>query len=340
MYAYMERFFNINNMKFEEIYDFENLYQAAKEVLRSKAKNARKLEFFVNLEENLINIQNHLIYHSYSMGKYNSFIVKDPKERIIYAPALKDRVTQTALCRIIEPEIDKHFIYDSYACRIGKGTLKAANRISYWINKSNTEYFLYGDIEHFFDSIDIQILTELFKRHVKDKNILWLINIILESDNTKKGIKKGNRLSQLAANIYLHEMDFYIKNVLHIKYYIRYMDDFIIFSNNINKLKEYKYLISSFVEESLGLKLNKRTCVGKTANGVSFVGYRISKIDKIIKKRCINNSKQDFKLWKNNKISNPEFYRKTASRVGHCRGTSSYRWYCSYLLRITGILLK
>ena len=318
--------------KFNEVYDFENLYQSAYETIADKRLYPEEIKFTYNLEENLINIQNQLIWHTYIPGNYNEFWVYDPKKRLISAPELQDRVIHTSLCRVLEQYIDPRLDFDSYACRKDKGTLAAANRAGLFANKYT--YFVYFDIKSFFDSIPILKLEEIYlKRFVDDSEIMWLLNTILMKDCNGKGLKKGCRTSQLSANVYLNELDHFIRHSLKVKAYVRYMDDFMIFSDNIEYLKYCLNEIATFLKENLLLKLNEKTFIGGTSQCFEFVGYRIFKDYKIIRKVALDRSSSTMKAWQNDKIDDLSFYRSTASRVGHCQGTSSYKWYCEYLLK-------
>ncbi len=147
------------------------------------------------------------------------------------------------------------------------------------------------------------------------------------------GIKKGCRTSQLSANVYLNELDHFIRHTLKAKAFVRYMDDFIIFSNDTEYLKYCWAETARFLEEKLFLKLNSKTFIGSTSQGFEFVGYRIFKDYKIVRKTALDRSAKTFKSWKNGKVDDLSFYRSTASRVGHCQGTASYKWYCEYLLK-------
>jgi len=223
--------------------DEENIYNAY-----LKARNGRRykdeiLRFSYNIEKNLQNIVYELKNKNYKHGLYYEFVVNDSKKRVIRAAPFKDRIMHHALCNIIEPEFEKTFIYDSYACRLGKGLHKAIKRFKQFLRiiklKNNLKdynniYVLKCDIVQYFNSVNKNILFELIKRKIKDENILAIILIILNS--YEKGLPIGNLTSQLFANIYLHELDFYIKNELKCKYYIRYMDDFIIFDLDKKKL--------------------------------------------------------------------------------------------------------
>ena len=322
----------MNKPKFSEVFDFENLYCAAHETIRDKKFYPDELRFTGKLEENLIELQNQLIWHTYTPGSYYEFWVYDPKKRLICAPELKDRVIHTAVCRVIEKYIEVRLDYDSYACRKNKGTLAAANRAAFYANKYSN--FTYFDIKGFFDSIPILQLEEVYlKRFIDDSEIMWLLHTIFTKDCSGIGIKKGCRTSQLSANVYLNELDHFIRHALKVKAFVRYMDDFIIFSNDTDYLKYCWIEIAQFLEEKLFLKLNEKTFIGSTSQGFEFVGYRIFKDYKIVRKTALDRSAETLKSWKSGKVDDLSFYRSTASRVGHCQGTASYKWYCEYLLK-------
>lgn len=281
---------------YSKIYDFENLYNAYLEARKSKRYRRDVLKFSANLEENLIEIQNELIYRTYRVGKYHEFYIYEPKKRLIMALPFRDRVVQWAIYRVLNPIYNKTFISHSYACRVGKGTHKAVNRLQYWLRKADRKpdkwYFLKLDISKYFYRIDHKILFKILKNKIKDKNLLQLLKTIINSEDTKfglplwtepgeterigdKGIPIGNLTSQLFANIYLNELDQYIKYELHLHYIIRYMDDIIILESDKKKLHKYKNLIETFLNEKLKLNLNKKTAIRPITLGIEFVGFRI-----------------------------------------------------------------
>ena len=318
--------------EYKDVYDFENLYQAAIETIQDKKLYPEELHFGNNLEDELIKIQNDLIWHTYTPGEYYYFYVYDPKERLICAPSLRDRVVQSALCRVLERYIEPRFDYDSYACRKEKGTLAAANRAALFA-KNNT-YFAYFDIKGFFDNIPVMPLEQVYlKRFVDDIEIMWLLHTIFMKDCNGVGIKKGCRTSQLSANVYLNELDHFIRHKLKAKCFVRNMDDFMIFSNDLNYLKSCVTQISNFLQDELFLQLNSKTHIGMTSQGFVFVGYMIHKDYKIVRKLVINRSATAMKAWQGGNMDDEKFYKSTASRVGYCQGTSSYKWYCEYLLK-------
>jgi len=331
----------IKNGGYSLIYDFENLYQAANLAAKEKRYKKSVMQFFYNLEENIIQLQNELMWKEYKLGNFYYFERYEPKRREIAALPFRDRVVQIALCNIIEPAFETLFIYDSYACRVNKGTIAAANRLSYFLGKPDAKKYLKCDVHKYFKSINIELLQELIKtKYVEDNDILWLINKILLHEYNNDGVKIGNRFSQLAANAYLSELDFYLKVKLQVKYYLRYMDDFIILSDSTEKLKNYLEMATAFLENALYLKLNDKTKIDYCRNGIDFVGYKIFPKNKIIKKQNMNKTRNVFKAWRDGKILDEKYLASIGSRCGHAKGTASYKFYMNVLLKSLQVALN
>lgn len=324
---------------FEKICSFDNLLIAYKTVSSEHRYKAASLKFYNHLEENLIELQNELLWGLYKLGDFYTFVKYEPKRREINALPYRDRVVQSAICNIIEPEIQKTFIYDSYACIKEKGALKAANRISYFMGKRGAEYYLKCDITKYFYNVNLDIAYELYKRHISDVRTLNLIFQILHKDNPEKGIKIGNRLSQLTANLYLNELDRFIKYELHVKYHVRYMDDFVLFGSK-SELKYALRRISEFLKDVLFLQLNDKTTIDKSSRGVEFVGYKIYPKGKMIKKQTVYRVRRYVNKFIAGKVDAASFCRSMASICGHTVHTDNYMFYVRQLLKVIRHLLK
>jgi retron-type reverse transcriptase len=319
---------------YAQIYDFETLYQAAEKAAEDKKYKPAVLRFFQNLEENLITLQNELIWKTYKLGDFFPFEVCDPKRRLVKALPLRDRIVQIALCLIMEPYFDQRFIYDTYACRIGKGSIHAATRVSYFMEKPDVTKYLKCDIEKYFYTVNIDRLEEIIQaRYVQDPDVMWLIDNILRHDYNNDGIVIGNRLSQLVANAYLAEIDFFLKVKRQEKYYVRYMDDFIILGNSKGKLQKTLNDIEVFLENHLLLKLNNKTKIDNCKSGIDFVGYKIFPRNKIIKKKSMNRTLAVLRAWRKGKMSDERFLASIGSRIGHAKGTASYMFYIKVILK-------
>ena len=304
---------------YEKIYDFENLYKAWEEARKGKRYREDVLIFNQNYEERLIEIQNHLIYGTYEVGKYHTFYVYEPKKRLIMSLPFKDRIVQWAIYRQLFPIYEKSFIYDSYACRCGKGTHKAADRLEYWLRQTERKperyYYLKMDISKYFYRVDHSILLEILERRIKDRRLLDLLEKIINSETMKfglplgkepdevdiadrledKGMPIGNLTSQMFANIYLNEVDQYAKHELGLHYYIRYMDDIIILHHDKKYLAEVKELLRIFLEDNLRLNLNDKTAIRPCSMGIDFVGYRIWSTHRKLKKKTAVKIKRNMK---------------------------------------------
>ncbi len=234
-----------------------------------------------NLEENIFTLHEQLMKGSYKHSSYEPFTIHDPKQRQIHKAIVQDRLVHQALVSAIEPLFEPQFIYDSYSCRKGKGTHAAVTRLRRFLrqasaNNTRTIYALKGDVKQFFASVDHETLMELLKRRISDKRTLALLQEIVTSLHTEeaRGMPLGNLTSQLFANVYLHELDWYAKNVLRSKHYIRYCDDFIILGSSREALQELVEPIRQFLDERLGLQLHPhKVTIRSWSQGIDFLGY-------------------------------------------------------------------
>jgi retron-type reverse transcriptase len=309
---------------FERVYDYRNLYEAYIKAKKQKRYRDEILQFSYTLEENLIALQNELIWKTYKVGTYRSFAIYEPKKRQIVALPFRDRVVQHALNTVIDPIFEHYMIYDSYACRRGKGTHQAARRMAYFLGKPGNYYYLKADIKMYFASINRTILQSIIARKINDKDILWLIDEILNS-TPGPGLPIGNLMSQLFANVYLHELDHHIKNVCGVKFYVRYMDDFVILHNNKAYLRGLLDEIKYFLKNQLALELNDKTKIAKTSDGIEFVGYRIWNRNKLIKKQSLSRMRKKAMAWRHGKISDERYLSSLGSWIGHSADTASHQ---------------
>lgn len=337
---------------FEKIIDFENLYLAWESARKGKRYREEIMRFSNDLESNLINLQNHLIYGTYKVGRYRPFYIYEPKKRLIMALPFRDRVVQWAIYRQLFPILDRQFIFDSYACRPGKGTQKAVNRLQYWLQQTSRKpqkfYYLKLDIAKYFYRVDHGILENILRQKIKDKRLLNLLVSIINSEETKFGLPVGvdpemcsaaerlenvgmpigNLTSQMFANLYLHELDLFAKHKLKLHYYIRYMDDIIILHYDKKYLKAVKDEIETFLLEKLRLNLNKKTAIRPCDMGIEFVGYRIWATHKKLKRNTAIKIKRAVKGIKNKresgKMTQEAFDRRIASYRGVLKHCNSY----------------
>ncbi len=295
-----------NNL-YNKLCTYENLELAFKKARKRKTLKPYVIAFEKNLKENLLNLRTELLFHTYNPMPLKTFILRDPKTRKISKSDFRDRVVHHALCNIIEPIFDKTFIYDSYANRIGKGTLKAIERFDYFkrkVSKNNTKtcYVLKADIKHYFETVIHDILIATIKKRIDDKRVLWLIRAILSNHNTiekGKGMPLGNLTSQFFANVYLNELDQFVKHKLKSRFYIRYVDDFVILHNIREILEEYKSKINMFLKENLKLELHPdKSKIIQLDNGIGFLGFRLFFYHKLVRKKNIGNFEKKFEASK------------------------------------------
>lgn len=283
----------VNKLKF-------NLFLDAYDRSR-KGKNLKQdvLEFNINLETNIINLIDEIYNDNYQLGKYKEFIITDPKIRTIRCLPFRDRVVhQWYVNEFLKPYYTKNFIYDSYACIEGKGTHKAVKRLQRFMNKVDDNYYVIKfDIKKFFDNIDKEILFNILKRRIKDKYLLKFTYKMIYNNNYYNGIFIGNYTSQWFANIYLNELDHYIKEVLCIKYYLRYMDDFILLVPNKLIAKQLYNKIEVFINSKLHLELNKKSRYSPIKYGCDFCGYIVYKDYIKVRKRIKKNIRNSIKKW-------------------------------------------
>ena len=266
---------------YNDIISLENLLEAWEEFLTGKRNRADVQLLERDLMKNIIALHKDLVTKNYQHSPYQAFNISDPKPRNIHKATVRDRLLHHALYRKLYPFFDKTFIADSYSCRKGKGTHKALKRfhaLGNRISKNNTKtcWILKCDIRKFFANIDHEILLRILAKYIPDQDILWLLNNIISSFETRSnvGLPLGNLTSQLLVNIYMNEFDQYMKHDLKAKYYIRYADDFVVFSQNKEWLMEILRYIVVFLRDRLRLQLHPdKVSVTTLASGVDFLGW-------------------------------------------------------------------
>jgi len=313
---------------YDDIISVKNLLVFWREFLKGKKKRKDVVLFSMNLMDNIYSLHNDLKNKTYKHSNYEAFKINDPKPRDIHKAKIRDRLLHHAIYRVLYPYFDKKFIYDSYSCRVGKGTHKAIYRFENFeriVSKNNTKtcWVLKCDIRKFFANIDHKILKEILSKCLFDKDILWLLGEIIDSFHINphisysvnrisdtnsaraefvslKGLPLGNLTSQLLVNIYMNEFDQYIKHNLKVKYYIRYADDFVILNNDKKYLEDILKKIKEFLESNLKLNLHPDKVFIKTiVSGVDFLGWVHFPKHRVLrtttKRRMFRNIKENLK---------------------------------------------
>jgi len=275
----MKKFENV----FPEMTSPAALFEAWWQFRRGKAKRRDVQEFGRLLEKNVFRLSRDLQAKRYRHGAYESFCVHDPKVRHIRKASVRDRlVHQTvtnALSRIYEPR----FIEHAYSSRIGKGTHRGINALRAMTWKASRNYTrpcwaLKCDIRKFYDTVDHDILLHLLGQTVRDDNARWLVGEIIRSFHVEgaagKGVPIGNLTSQIFTNVYLNELDQFIKHRLRVRFYLRYADDLVLLSPRKGELQALLPEIERFLRENLSLTLHPQKLVLRPIEqGIDFLGY-------------------------------------------------------------------
>lgn len=273
---------------FESIIPFDALYRAYLRARKGKRKSWSCRRFEQDLEGELIQLQNEMIWGEYRTGEYRSFYVSEPKVRKITAlTSFRDRVVQQAVFHAIEPIWEARFISDSYACRTGKGTHAGADKAQAMLQECLARhgriFVLKADVRKYFASIDHAILKDLIRKRISDKRLMALIDDIIDSYHEPgtpgKGLPIGNLTSQLFANIYLDQLDQWMKCRRRIYWYARYMDDFVIIHPEKPFLHALRIDMERFLQDALRLETNHKTGVfpvgHRKGRGLNFLGYHL-----------------------------------------------------------------
>ena len=295
-----------------------------------KGKGYRKeiIEFNLKQEEYIMWLLERLQTQKYKHGGYTTFYVTEPKLRKIEKSRYIDRIVHRWLVdNFLEPAFVPQFINTSFACLKNKGMHRACLYVQKTMQHCTRiwgeYYILKMDVAKYFDNINKAILLKIIERKIKDPKVIWLIKEILYSQKREKGLEIGNYTSQMFANIYLNEIDQFIKHKLHIKYYCRYLDDSIVIVKTKKEAKNTLKEIQKFLNENLQLELNKKTQIFKNKQGVNFCGYKIKEYRLKIRdkgkrklKKKVKKLKEQIKL---GKITSKEAHKYLAGHIGYIK---------------------
>lgn len=311
---------------FEKITDIDNIYRAYYNARRGKGWQRAVVKFNEDIDNNLIGIRDSLINKTFTTSTYKTKLIHEPKKREVYIlPFAPDRIVQHAIMNVIEPIWERLFIYDSYACRVGKGIHAGSRRVMEFIRKN--AYCMQCDISKFYPSIDHDILFTIIKKKIKCEDTLDLFHNIINSIDGYKNVPIGNYTSQWFGNLYMNELDQYLKHEHKVKYYIRYCDDFILFHNSKKILSQLAAIIKDFVENKLKLRL-KKCSIFPISQGLDFLGYRHFRnyilLRKSTTKRVIKRLRNMPHDLKDGKISQDQFRSSLASTQGWLKWANTY----------------
>lgn len=267
---------------YHDIISPENLLEAWQEFKRGKTQKKDVEEFELHLMDNVLALHRDLVTKTYVHGPYHAFRISDPKPRHIHKASVRDRLLHHALYRILYPFFDRTFVTDSYSCRVDKGVHRALKRFQAFESRASKNYtktvwVLKGDVRKCFASVDQAVLMGILEKRIADPDILWLLERVItsfDSGTPGTGLPLGNLTSQLLINIYLNELDQFMKHEVKARYYIRYADDFVVFSQDKEELKNILVLIDAFLRLNLRLELHPDKVFIKTiSSGVDFLGW-------------------------------------------------------------------
>lgn len=294
-------------------FGLKNLYKSWFNYRKGKKPNIEIDTFQYNLENELFRLHDELNAWTYEHGGYRKFTVCDNKKREISVASVRDRLIHRLIYDYLTPIYDKTFIYDAWSCRVGKGLLGAIERTQDFLRQNSLSNIWKVDIKKFFDNVDHDILKRILSLRIQDSNALWLIHEII--DSYPKGIPIGNLTSQIFSNIYLNELDRFVKHKLGCRFYLRYGDDFII----INPDERIIDSVTSFLRDELKLTVKKPVIV-KGSSGLKFLGVKIWPNGRTLNKR------NRVRIFRNLNLSNAASYYGLMKKHGSTKQMKCLNW--------------
>lgn len=301
----------------------KNIYQSWFRYRKGKNPSQDFDHFQYNLEKELNSLYFDLNGGTYKHGDYQKFKVTDNKTREISVASMRDRVFHRLFYDYLVNIFDKTFIFDAWSCRKGKGLMGAIYRAQVFIKNYANGFVWRADIRKFFDNVDHDILFQLLKRKIREEKALFLLKEIIDSFGIKEGVGMpiGNLTSQIFSNIYLNELDRFIKHEMGRKAYLRYGDDFIIFNGNKNELLQIKKLTTDFIESKLKLILHsKNNLIVEAKHGLKFLGVILYPNGRSLSKR--NQARVKNRL----NLRNSGSYWGVVSQHGTAEKVKSFQW--------------
>ena len=317
----------IRNVYYKNL-TYEKLLKAHLDARKGKGSRKEIILFNLKQEEYIKYLLERLENKTYKHGGYTVFYVTEPKLRKIEKSKYMDRIVHRWLVdNILKPYFIPRFIQTTYACIEGRGMHKACldmqEMMKHCTRIWNNYYILKMDIAKYFDNIDKKILVSILEKRIKDKDVMWLINEILYANKREKGLEIGNYTSQMFANIYLNEYDWYVKRELNIKYFSRYMDDSIILVKTKKEAIQALENIKRFLKENLHLELNSKTQIFKSSQGVNYCGYKINEYRLKIRDKGKKKLKKRIKYLryeiKNGRMTSKDAKRYLAGHLGYLK---------------------
>ena len=318
-----------------KIAEIHNLREAFLKASRGKRGKREVVTFRADLDKNLQNLREQILNGSVSVGNFHTFEIRDPKPRKIYAAAFPERVLHHAIIAQCEPTLERAAIFDSYACRVGKGREAALDRAQYFARRNG--WYLQMDVRKYFDSIDHAVLKAALSRRFKDKALLALLTRIIDSYQTSpgKGLPIGSLTSQHFANFYLSPLDRYVRETLRLEY-IRYMDDFVCWAADIDTLKAAHRKIKDYARDSLWLEIKSEIRLNRSKHGLTILGYRVLPTHLRLSPRSAQRFRRRLDLletaYTREYIDAKQFQQRSQCLCAFTMKASSWRWRTKILL--------
>jgi RNA-directed DNA polymerase len=328
-----------------QVVSFENIYRAYCQAKQGKGEADYVMRFTQNVETHLINLQEQLINQTYRPGAYSTFMIYEPKKRMISAAPFKDRVMHHCLINVIGPIFERTFVEQSYANRVGKGTHRAIRDVQRAMRENN--YLLHCDIRKYFPSIDFLLLKQIIRRKIKDEHVLWLCDLIIDGSNAqepvlhyfpgddlftplerRKGLPIGNLTSQFFANVYLNGLDHFVKEQLACRHYARYVDDIVVLNSKKEELRMIRGEIDCYLQR-LRLTLHPhKQHIRPVSSGFRFLGQRIYPDRRLLPKenvrRFMRRMKSFQRLYAEGAVTAEEINASLQSWLGHAKQANTY----------------
>lgn len=324
----------MSNSLYEKVIDYKNLKESYKRTQQAQRKYRKEAIIFdMAREKNLVKLWRELKEETYTPSDYIEFKVYEPKERLIHAPRIRDKVVQFVAHTVLQEVYYNKFIDSSYACLVERGTHKAVDKVQHNMRHCKWKYgeawVLKMDVSKFFYSINRDILKKILRKKIKDDKFLNLLDKIIDSSpEGEKGIPLGNVTSQDFANIYMNEVDQYAKRFLGLKYYVRYMDDIIVIVPTKEDAQKAKEAITNFLNDKLDLQTNDKTKIFPIEQGVNAYGFKIYTTHRLVRNSSKAAMKRRIKAMdrkvKNGELSKEYVQQCVNSWLGHARHSNSF----------------
>lgn len=317
---------------FERICSMENLLQAFQNASNGKRKRDEVKRFEADLDTNLRQLQAELTTRTYTTSAYEVFVKYEPKRREIYKLPFRDRVVQWAIMQVLEPVWTPQFTSNTHACIRGRGihSLLRQLRADLRHDPDGTRYCLKIDVRKFYPSIDHGILKQVIRRKLKDPDVLWLLDGIIDSAS---GVPIGNYISQYFANLYLSELDHLLKEDVGVRYYYRYADDIVLLSDSKEYLSGVLVYINHYLNDSRLLTLKSNFQIYPVeSRGIDFVGYVTYHTHCLARKRNKQGLCRELAALRKKGLPDEEIRLRVASRMGFMKHCDS-----NHLLKILGM---